>query len=197
MGVKPGTPKNKIAIPRVSVGKIDISSREVQQGLSLSGRQILINQTLDSCTISAPLAINFGTIPGGDIKKNSYIAQKTGNLNINCNGDAQDITSVKVQVLGATEGYSHILPLYNDSKLLAPGEVRGWINRPEDQTCSGFASATNGLDFGDGSKWYSGGELKGGNNTIPYVFNLCGSGKNQAKNLGHASATATVNVSWD
>lgn len=150
-----------------------------------------------SCTISAPPTIDFGTIHGVDIKENSYIAQKTGNLNINCNGDAQDITSVKVQVLGATEGYSYILPLYNDSKLLAPGEVRGWINRPEDQTCSGFASATNGLYFGDSSKWYSGGELKGGNNTIPYVFNLCGSGKNQAKNLGHASATATVNVSWD
>lgn len=150
-----------------------------------------------SCTISAPPTIDFGTISGVDIKENSYIAQKTGNLNINCNGDAQDVASMKVQVLGATEGYSYILPLYNDSKQLAPGEIRGWINRPADQTCSGSASETNGLDFGDGSKWYSGGELKAGNNTIPYVFNLCGSGKNQANNLGHASTTATVNVTWD
>lgn len=196
--VKPGSLKNKITIPRIRVGKVNVGSDLIAHDLSLSEQQLLINPTLDSCTISAPPTISFGTIPGVGIKENSYIAQQTGNLNINCNSDDPDATSsVKVQVLGATEGYDYILPLHNENNLLAPGEIRGWINRPADKTCSGYGSVTGGLSFGDSSKWYSGGDLKVGNNTIPYVFNLCGSGKNEANNLGRASATATVNISWD
>ncbi len=196
--VKPGTPKNTLTIPQISVGKINTGGYEVQHNLSLSGQQLSINPGFDSCTISAPATINFGTIPGLGIKENSYIAQQTGNLNINCNSDAPDVTaSVKVQVLGATEGYDYILPLRNENNVLSPGEIRGWINRPADQTCSGYGVTTGGLYFGDSSKWYSGGDFKVGNNTIPYVFNLCGSGKNEANNLGRASATATVNISWD
>lgn len=150
------------------------------------------------CTVSAPPTINFGTIHGLGVKENSYIAQETGNININCTSDSQDVTTgAKIQILGPTEGQSYILPLYNEDNNVAPGEIRGWVNRTADQTCSGYGAATDGLYFGDSSKWYPGGDLKVGNNTIPYVFNLCGSGKNGASNLGHASTTATVNISWD
>lgn len=151
------------------------------------------------CTISAPPTIDFGVIQGLGLKENSFISQKTGDINVNCSNEngMNIINNVKVQVLGTTAGYNYILPLRNENNELAPGEIRGWINRPADQTCSGNGSLTNGLFFNDSSKWYSGGELRAGANSIPYVFNLCGSGKNQVNNLGHASATATINISWD
>ena len=152
-----------------------------------------------NCSISAPPTINFGTISGLDVKENTFLAQQVGNLNINCSSDDfSRAASVKVQILGeAVPNYSYILQLRNERNEPAPGEIRGWINRPADQTCSGYGSVTDGLYFGDSSKWYSSGELKVGTNIIPYVFNLCGSGHNKANNLGRASATATINLLWN
>lgn len=152
-----------------------------------------------NCSISAPPTINFGTINGLDVKENTFLAQQIGNLNINCSSDdSSKAASVKVQILGETApNYSYILQLRNEKNEPAPGEIRGWINRPADQTCSGYGSVTDGLYFGNSSKWYSSGELKVGTNIIPYVFNLCGSGKNKVNNLGRASATATINLLWD
>lgn len=153
-----------------------------------------------SCSISAPPAIDFGIVHGFGAKENSFLAQKTGDLAINCtaNNSTTATASAKVQVLGeALSSYKYILPLKNDNGELAPGEIRGWLNRAPTNTCSGGASSTNGLIFGDSSQWYDTETLKVGSNKIPYVFNLCGSGKNKVSNLGPASATATINISWD
>lgn len=149
-----------------------------------------------TCSVVSPPVIDFGVIYGVGIKENSFIAQDIGNINISCNGGPSSSALVKVQVL-ANVNLSWILPLTLDNGDLSPGEIRGWINQSPTNTCSGNADVTNGLRFGDSNKWYDGGELKAGSNTIPYVFNLCGSGKNKINNLGHASATATINLSWD
>ena len=164
----------------------------------LDSSTIKIVQPME-CVIAAPPTVDFGIIHGLGIKENAFIAQKTGDLTINCTSSSQSATAnAKVQVLGdALSAHKYILILKNDNGELAPGEIRGWLNQPPTNTCSGGAGATDGLVFGDSSKWYDTEKLKVGANKIPYVFNLCGSGNNKVNNLGPASATATINISWD
>ncbi|HBO24282.1 MAG TPA: hypothetical protein DD649_15545 [Providencia sp.] len=150
-----------------------------------------------NCSISAPPTINFGIINGFNTKSDEYLAQQTGDLNINCfSDDPNRVANVKIQVIGKAENWPNILTLRNEENNISAGEIRGWIRPQGDLSCSG-SSGTNTMYFSSPDRWIDGGKIKNGINLIPYVFYLCGSGNNKANNLGRASATATINLLWN
>lgn len=188
--------------PNADFGLINIPL--LYWSLPFRGDEIASSQSIQviksrECTISAPPIIDFGTVSGFGVPENDFLKQVSGELRVQC-GPGGDASLAKIQLIGdALPKYGYILPMKNSDGESAPGEIRGWVNRTPVPTtkCSGGASSSGELFFGDSSKWYDVGEISDGSNTIPYVFNLCGSGANKSANLGPASATAVVNLSWE
>ena len=161
-----------------------------------------------NCTISAPPAINFGTVnlwnfagnstgsPGGARK--DVLASVDGNLSISCNSDSPDDTAIaRLTLKGPTQGYTNDLKMTMDSTgNVAPATVRAsFVNISS--TCN-----TSGPNFGPGNSGVPGneiniGQLGVGSNDIPYRFFLCALPDAGINQFGSASAQATITLDWN
>lgn len=150
------------------------------------------------CTISAPPTINFRQIDMSGAPSNGVLLnEQTGNLVVNCTGNAGTTSSATVTVRGPKEPTSNHLQLTLDSGQEAPGKIGGRIGpniTPIISNCTP-SSSSGGIVWGANTP-LSVGNLSVGSNNIPYRFGLCSKGMANP-NLGHATAQATISLNWD
>ncbi|MFL9149833.1 hypothetical protein AB9E65_13735 [Escherichia coli] len=155
-----------------------------------------------SCTITQPDTIAFGEINlTGNVNDQVLAYSGKKNLVVNClNGDSNPAS---ISVTGVKGRYTDTLKMtmIDAPAEPAPAEIRGFIGRG--------AADWPGSGICDGSKNYDGyiafdaslnqqialeNNLQPGVNNIPYSFTLC---SNAGTNTGSATATATINLTWN
>lgn len=150
------------------------------------------------CSISAPPVIDFHKVNlSGNEVDGTLLTNETGKITVNCTGDPDAELNATVTVNGTKARYTDTLKMtMTNSTAMAPAEIRGFIGPDITQmgVCEGSANYPGMIQFTDSNQHINAGILKPGSNTIPYNFSLCSTGK---YTLGEATATATLNISWD
>ncbi|HHR6079991.1 TPA: hypothetical protein ACS7ZY_002376 [Providencia alcalifaciens] len=151
-----------------------------------------------ACTVLAPPIVDFRNVRlSGNETDGTILANETGNVTVNCSGDADAELDATMSVTGTQARYTNTLKMNMvDSTAAAPAEIRGLIGPGIVQTgvCDGNSSHLGWIQFTNKNQNIAAGKLKSGSNTIPYNFTLCSTG---AYTLGVAEATATLNIYWN
>lgn len=170
---------------------------------SISGQSLQVVEPM-SCTITQPDTVAFGEINlTGNVNGQVLAYSGKKNLVVNClNGNGNSYPAT-ISVTGAKGRDTDTLKMtMTDAPAEpAPAEIRGFIGRG--------AADWPGSGICDGSKSYDGyiafdaslnqqialeNNLQPGVNNIPYSFTLC---SNAGTNTGPATATATINLTWN
>lgn len=155
-----------------------------------------------SCAISAPGVIDFGQV---DVTKaegqGSFIlGVQKGDFIVNCSSPLATTTAaatVRVSTLNYTN--NNLLDIFIGSNRVV-ANVSGFIGPgiPGNGTCNQAE-----INASPATIWYKGanidkpiGDLKVGQNKIPYLFTLC-SNNRTAESRGKGTGKATLNLFWD
>ena len=190
---KPGT----YTVPKLGVWYFSGVTLETQTTTVNSYNFNVISNKLE-CTVSPPSIIDFGQINLQGKKDGDSLGVRTGDLSISCTNSNNPAATAKatVSVTGTTARTNNTLRMNLEGSAEAPAEIRGLIGQNIQKTtiCDGGTSYSGLIDFANTSQALDIGTFNVGNNTVPYSFSLCANGGN---NMGTASATATINVTWE
>lgn len=188
--------------PQAQAGTYVVPSIHLMSGgYALSAGQITLVENTMECVISAPPVIDFGTVNifGRDFSDDTAVlGSYSGSLGISCTAGVPDAeSSATVSVLGNTGRYTRTLALTLEDGSPSPAEIRGYMGSgiPNEGLCEG-GGLDSWLAFGNPDRKIPIGSLSVGYNAVPYNFSLCPN-RNPSNVTGRASATATINVSWD
>ena len=149
-----------------------------------------------ACTISTPGVIDFGSFNVKGHKDGAVLGVRNGNLTVNCSSNGNSSATAKVSVTGEKGRYTNALKMTMTPSAAAPAEIRGFIGPgiTQNGVCDGNSNYPGWIQFTNATQNINLGSFKTGTNSIPYSFSLCSTG---GANTGKASATATINLSWD
>ncbi|MEM8180907.1 hypothetical protein Q4R69_04165 [Morganella morganii subsp. sibonii] len=168
-----------------AVGSLDVKER-------IFDARININDTSRECTVSTDNTITF---PPADITSatdGQALANKTGNIAINCDDDSDDFVNVEIQ--GSKGRYTDSMILTMTDGTNAPAEVRGFIGPdiPLGGECNGRLNGHNGVVYFVPNAGLEKIPLRPG--THKYNWVLCSTG---VYKTGKATGSAKMVVNWD
>lgn len=145
-----------------------------------------------TCTVSTDNTITFPPVDVSDAKNNQVLANKTGNLTINCN-DATN-APVTVEMQGTKGRYTDAMALTMKDGSDAPAEVRGFIGKdiPLTGQCNGRLDGYPGIVYFIPNGGLEKMKLTPGANKYNWV--LCSKGQNKT---GQATGSAKLILNWD
>lgn len=177
----------------------------METGVPLSSAGYITVKNPLSCSISTPPKIDFGKVnvwdwegntsgtPGGNRK--DVLGVVDGNFSINCTGNNDVLTPVKLTLKGDTQGYANDLKMTMDATgEVAPATIRASIKSIY-SACSNSGTYFNSGTAAEAGNVVDLGNLTVGSHQVPYRFSLCALG--QGFKIGAASATATVTIDWE
>ncbi|MGG4610028.1 hypothetical protein [Providencia sp. Me31A] len=144
------------------------------------------------CTVNTDNTIIFPPVDVTSTVDGQVLANKTGNLTINCNDTSNAPVTVEIQ--GPRGRYTDSMALTMTDGTNAPAEVRGFIGTgiPLTGQCNGRLEGHYGVVFFVPNGGLEKKSLKPGTNNYNWV--LCSMG---IYKTGQAKATAKMIVSWD
>lgn len=145
-----------------------------------------------SCTVSTDNTITFPPVDVSDAKNSQALANKTGNLTVNC--DDTSNTPVTVEIQGPKGRYSDAMALTTKDGSDAPAEVRGFIGTdiPLTGQCNGRLDGYPGIVYFIPNAGMEKMQLTPGVNKYNWV--LCSKGQNKT---GQATGSAKLILNWD
>lgn len=144
------------------------------------------------CTVKTDNTIIFPPVDVTSTVDGQVLANKTGNLTINCNDTSNAPVTVEIQ--GPRGRYTDSMALTMTDGTNAPAEVRGFIGKdiPLTGQCNGRLEGYPGVVFFVPNAGQEKKSLNPGTNNYNWV--LCSMG---IYKTGQAKATAKMIVSWD
>ena len=145
-----------------------------------------------SCTVSTDNTITFPPVDVSDAKNNQALANKTGNLTVNC--DDTSNTPVTVEIQGTKGRYTDTMALTMKDGSDAPAEVRGFIGKdiPLTCQCNGRLDGYSGIVYFIPNAGLEKMTLTPG--TSKYNWVLCSKGQNKT---GQATGSAKLILNWN
>ncbi|WP_413483256.1 hypothetical protein [Morganella psychrotolerans] len=145
-----------------------------------------------SCTVSTDNTITFPPVDVSDAKNNQALANKTGNLTVNC--DDTSNTPVTVEIQGTKGRYTDTMALTMKDGSDAPAEVRGFIGKdiPLTGQCNGRLDGYSGIVYFIPNAGLEKMTLTPG--TSKYNWVLCSKGQNKT---GQATGSAKLILNWN
>ncbi|HGN1706716.1 TPA: hypothetical protein ACKRTE_002602 [Providencia rettgeri] len=183
---RPGT----VMIPQILLFKGFRNAVSAQRTLvSTSAVQIFQPR---KCTVNTDNTIIFPPVDVTSTVDGQVLANKTGNLTINCNDTSNAPVTVEIQ--GPRGRYTDSMALTMTDGTNAPAEVRGFIGKdiPLTGQCNGRLEGYPGVVFFVPNGGLEKKSLNPGTNNYNWV--LCSMG---IYKTGQAKATAKMIVSWD
>ncbi|OBU05178.1 hypothetical protein AYY18_08860 [Morganella psychrotolerans] len=153
---------------------------------------IIVDKPLRNCTVSTDNTITFQPVDVSDAQNSQALANKTGNLTVNC--DDTSNTPVTVEIQGPKGRYSDAMALTMKDGSDAPAEVRGFIGTdiPLTGQCNGRLDGYPGIVYFIPNAGMEKMQLTPGVNKYNWV--LCSKGQNKT---GQATGSAKLILNWD
>lgn len=144
------------------------------------------------CTVSTDNTITFPPVDVSDAQNNQALANKTGNLTVNC--DDESNTPVTVEIQGPKGRYTDTMALTMKDGSDAPAEIRGFIGTdiPLTGQCNGRLDGYPGIVYFIPNAGLEKITLTPGANKYNWV--LCSNGQNKT---GQATGSAKLILNWD
>ncbi|GAA0338198.1 hypothetical protein GCM10009131_16870 [Morganella psychrotolerans] len=185
--------------PNATSGKKIISAVYAQVAPQTGAYNIKISDQMEinvirprNCTVSTDNTITFPPVDVSNAKNNQVLANKTGNLTVNCD-DATN-APVTVEIQGPKGRYTDAMALTMKDGSDAPAEVRGFIGKdiPLTGQCNGRLDGYPGIVYFIPNAGLEKMKLTPGANKYNWV--LCSKGQNKT---GQATGSAKLILNWD